>query len=75
MQAEVIYTSMGMPLFGLDDADLRAALFRAFNDWSWRYCSYDPKRLVALGLITLEDIPGAVAGVRSVSPRREYAAQ
>ena len=27
VQAEVIYTSMGMPLFGLDDAELRAACF------------------------------------------------
>src|ERR1700719_3711505 len=30
--AEVIYTSMGMPLFGLGDAEFRAACFRAFND-------------------------------------------
>lgn len=59
--AEVIYTSMGMPLFGLDDAELRAACFRAFNDWAAEYCSYDLKRLVPLGLITLEDIQGAVA--------------
>jgi hypothetical protein len=30
--AEVIYTSMGMPLFGLEDAEFRAACFRVFND-------------------------------------------
>ena len=28
VEAEVIYTSMGMPLFQLDDAELRAACFR-----------------------------------------------
>ena len=49
MQAEVIYTSMGMPLFGLDDAELRAACFRAFNDWAAEYCSHDFKRLIPLG--------------------------
>ena len=59
--AEVIYTSMGMPLFGLADAEFRAACFRAFNDWATDYCSYDLKRLIPLGLITLEDIPAAVA--------------
>ena len=69
MQAEVIYTSMGMPLFGLDDPDLRAALFRAFNDWACEYCSYDLKRLIPLGLITLEDIP-AGARIGTSSARR-----
>src|SRR5258706_2024995 len=29
--AEVIYTSMGMRLFGLQDAEFRAAWFRAFH--------------------------------------------
>jgi predicted TIM-barrel fold metal-dependent hydrolase len=56
VQAEVIYTSMGMPLYGLDDAELRTACFRAYNDWAVEYCSHDPKRLLPLGLITLEDI-------------------
>lgn len=67
VDAEVIYTSMGMPLFGLDDAGLRAACFRAFNDWATEYCSHDPKRLVALGLITLEDIPAAVAELQRIA--------
>ena len=69
VRAEVIYTSMGMPLFGLDDAELRAALFRAFNDWACEYCSYDLKRLVPLGLITLEDIPGAVAELTRIAKK------
>jgi predicted TIM-barrel fold metal-dependent hydrolase len=60
VQAEVIYTSMGMPLYGLDDVELRAACFRAFNDWATGYCSYDFKRLLPLGLITLEDIGAGI---------------
>ena len=63
VSAEGLYTSMGMLLFGLDDAELRAASFTAFNDWAAEYCSYDPKRLIGLGAITLEDIP---AGVREL---------
>ena len=54
--AEAIYTSMGMPLYMLDDVELRAACFRAYNDWAAEYCIHDPKRLLPLGLITLEDI-------------------
>jgi hypothetical protein len=53
VQAEVIYTSMGMPLFGLDDAEFRFACFRAFNDWATEYCQYDLKRLGAVGGLQL----------------------
>ncbi len=60
VSAEVLYTSMGMLLYGLNDAELRAACFRAFNDYAAEYCSYDPKRMVGLGAITLEDIPAAI---------------
>ena len=67
--AEVIYTSMGMPLFGLGDAEFRAACFRAFNDWATDYCSYDLKRLIPLGLITLEDIPAAIAELERIKRR------
>jgi predicted TIM-barrel fold metal-dependent hydrolase len=60
VQAEVIYTSMGMPLYGLNDVELRAACFSAYNDWAVEYCSHAPKRLLPLGLITLENIDAAV---------------
>lgn len=69
VQAEVIYTSMGMPLFGLEDDELRAACFHAFNDWAAEYCSYDPKRLIPLGLITLEDIPAAVTELQRIAKK------
>jgi hypothetical protein len=64
--AEVIYTSMGMPLFGLADAEFRAAGFRAFNDWATDYCGYDLERLIPLGLVTLEDIPAAIAELERI---------
>ena len=31
--AEVLYTTFGMMLYGLNDAELRAACFRAYNDF------------------------------------------
>jgi predicted TIM-barrel fold metal-dependent hydrolase len=69
VRAEVIYTSMGMPLYGLDDAELRAACFRAYNDWAMEYCSYDPQRLIALGLITLEDIDASVQELQRIAKK------
>jgi len=69
VRAEVIYTTFGMPLYSLDDAELRAACFRAYNDWAMEYCSYDPKRLLPLGLITLEDIEAGVQELRRVAKK------
>lgn len=65
--AETIDTSMGMPLYMLDDAELRAACFRAYNDYAVEYCSYDPKRLLGLGLITMEDAGAAVAELQRIA--------
>jgi predicted TIM-barrel fold metal-dependent hydrolase len=67
--AEVIYTSMGMPLYGLNDVELRMACFSAFNDWATEYCSHDVKRLVPLGLITLEDIGAGVKELERIAKR------
>ena len=61
VEAEVLYTSLGMPLFGLEDGELQRACFAAFNDWLVEYCAYSPERLVGIGLISTEDIAGAVA--------------
>src|SRR5215831_2668869 len=69
VRAEVIYTSMGMPLYGLDDVELRVACFRAFNDWATEYCSYDLKRLMPLGLITLEDIGAGIAELTRIAKK------
>src|SRR2546425_10723371 len=67
VQAEVSYTSMGMPLYGLDDVELRTACFRAYNDWAVEYCSYNPQRLLPLGLITLEDIAAGVQELQRIA--------
>jgi predicted TIM-barrel fold metal-dependent hydrolase len=56
VQAEVLYTTLGMPLFGLHDADLQRACFKAYNDWVAEFASHNPKRLIATALISLEDI-------------------
>src|SRR5215471_6408522 len=60
VQAEVLYTTLGMPLFQLDDADLQRACFRVYNDWVAEFTSHNPKRLHAIGLISLEDIQDGV---------------
>lgn len=60
VQAEVLYTTLGMPLFGLQDADLQRACFGVYNNWVAEYCSHSPKRLHGISLISLEDIEAGV---------------
>jgi predicted TIM-barrel fold metal-dependent hydrolase len=63
VEAEVLYTTFGMPLFRLPDADLQRACFKAYNDWVAEFCAHDHKRFHAVALISLEDLE---AGVREV---------
>lgn len=67
--AEVLYSSYGMQLFHLEDAGLRDACFRAFNDWAADYCSEDPTRLIGTGLVALDDIPSAVAELGRIAAK------
>lgn len=63
VDAEVLYTTLGMPLFGLDDADLQRSCFAVYNDWVAEFRSHDPKRFHPIALISLEDI---FAGVKEL---------
>src|SRR5215469_3192947 len=56
VEAEVLYTTLGMPLFGLDDSDLQRACFHVYNEWLADFCAHNPKRLIGTALISLEDI-------------------
>ena len=56
VEAEVLYTTLGMSLFGLDDAEFQQACFGAYNDWVSEFCRHDPKRLFGIALISLEDV-------------------
>jgi len=58
--AEVLYTTLGMPLFRLPDINLQRACFRIYNDWLAEFCTYNPKRLVGLALISLVNVGDAV---------------
>src|SRR5580704_1762902 len=60
VQSEVLYTSLGMPLFGLQDKDLQRDCFRAYNTWLAEFCAHSPNRLVGIALVSLEDIGEAV---------------
>jgi hypothetical protein len=56
VEAEVIYTTLGFLPVLVERCGLQRACFRAYNDWLAEYCSYAPKPLFGLALISLYDI-------------------
>jgi predicted TIM-barrel fold metal-dependent hydrolase len=52
---DVLYTTLGFRMFWIRDAGFQRACFQVYNDWLAEFCSYAPKRLKGLGLISLYD--------------------
>lgn len=61
VSAEVLYPTLGLRLFGLDDAGLQQACFRLYNDWLIDYCQVALDRLIGIACISTYDIDHAVA--------------
>src|ERR1041384_3325477 len=61
VSAEVLYPSLGLGLYCIEDAALQEALFRTYNDWVMEYCQKVPDRLYGIALISMFDVDHAVA--------------
>jgi len=67
IDAEVLYPTLGMPLFTMTDPELQRACFAAYNEWVAEFCRHDPRRLYGIGLISLEEIDKAVSDVERIA--------
>jgi uncharacterized protein len=67
--AEILYTTLGLSLFALDDADLQRACFAVYNDWIAEFASHSPNRLYPVALISLEDVAEGVRELQRASRR------
>jgi len=61
VSAEVLYPTLGLHLFGLDDPGLQEACFRLYNDWLIDYCQVDLDRLLGIPCISIYNVDHAVA--------------
>ena len=62
VSAEVLYPTLGLRLFALEDAELQEACFRIANDWLIDYCKAVPGRLVGIPM-TVETITSGGVGL------------
>ncbi len=60
LSAEVLYPTLGLDLFAIDDAGLQEACFRAYNDWLIDYCSVNTDRLIGIPAIPVYNIDNGV---------------
>ena len=55
VQADVLYPSIGLTLYGVPDPQLMRAVFSAYNDWLADFCKPYPNRLKGIAMIMLDD--------------------
>jgi len=56
----VLYPSVGLYFWALDDPHAAVAIASAYNDWLASYCAADPGRLFGAAMLPVQD-PGAAA--------------
>ena len=59
--AEVLYPSLALRLFGLDDAAAQQRCFRRYNEWMATFVQVAPTQLVGIGLVAAYRMEDAVA--------------
>ena len=64
----VIFPSALIGFSALDDLELEAALYRAYNRFMHDFCSADPSRLRYVAVPPMRDIQAGVAEIRRVAP-------
>ncbi len=58
--AEVLYPTLGLSLYAMEDAEAQELCFRISNDWLIEYCQVAPGRLVGISMISLYHIANAI---------------
>ena len=58
--AEVLYPTLGLRLYAMEDAEAQEACFQIANDWLIEYCKVAPDRLVGIPMISMFNLDNAI---------------
>ena len=64
---EVMYPSINMLTFSINDREVVQAVFQRHNDWIRDYCSLAPERLIGIACLPLPDIDESIAELHRVA--------
>ncbi len=67
VDGEVVYPSMAMRMFALEDTQFMHACFQAYNTWAANFCRPYPDRLKAIGMINLVDVEQGIQELQRVA--------
>ena len=70
----VLYPSIGLNFWAIEDPAAAVALARAYNDWLAEYCAADPRRLAGAAMLPFQDPAGAAAELRRAARERFWPA-
>ncbi|MCE2463802.1 MAG: amidohydrolase family protein, partial [Dehalococcoidia bacterium] len=56
VDVEIVYPSLGLMLYRVQDSELLTALCKTYNDWTADFCSANPKRLKGIAMLNLDNI-------------------
>jgi predicted TIM-barrel fold metal-dependent hydrolase len=64
VSAEVLYPSLGLGLYWIQDPAFQEACFRTYNDWLIEYCAAMPDRLIGIAMISMWNLDHAIEELR-----------
>ena len=60
VDASIMYPNAGFLLYNVPDTELLNAVFSTYNDWAAEYCRVNPKRLIGVGMLNMDDVDWGV---------------
>ncbi len=60
VSAEVLYPSLGLFFWLIQDSKLLSASFRAYNDWLAEFCNTNPDLLKGIAMVNLDDVDDGI---------------
>ena len=57
---EILYPSLGLFFFTIEDSALLSAAFRTYNDWLSEFCNTNPDRLKGIAMVNLDDVDDGI---------------
>ena len=69
VSGEVLFPTVGMSFYMLDDVKLRAALFAAYNRWLAEFCATDAAFYRGLAVLDVEDVVAAATELEQAHER------
>ncbi len=64
IDAAVLYPTLGLWFWAVEEPAAAVALARAYNDWLAGYCAADPRRLFGAAMLPMQDPEAAAAELR-----------